>query len=186
MNPPGGAWGTGFRTDTVVTLFKDGVTTATVSPVTLETWGLSFTVPTTFTEQVGLLTIQAKNPQAEVGDAVGINVIETPVLSSLSPSSIEYVENMWGEVPAQSTTIAVSASKLPNDFSLCQADGSIAVSSTAAARAETSGTSRTESGFSFSFEETFFTGSFDIRLRCGSVVSNTLKLNVTRQKFSQN
>ena len=169
--------GTGFRTDTVVTLFKDGVTTATASRVKLTSYSLEFTVPAAFTNSIGVLTIQAKNPQATVGDAAAISVIATPVLGGLSPSSVDVTQQDPGAPYVfDAFTVRVTASDLPDDISLCIARVSKATGGGLATGFD-SVISVSPSGFSFPIGSIPFDGKWDVHLRCGGVTSNGLSIN---------
>ncbi len=166
--------GTGFRPDTVVKLFKDGVTTATVTPVKLTKWGLEFTVPAAFTATLGLITIEAKNPQATVGDAAAVHVVKTPVVTSLSPSSVDIPKRTDGNYQSVSFSVDVTASDLPDDLSLCWVTITQIAGPTAAVLvAETSAPSKTDQGFAFTVTRwSVVTGTSDLTLHCSGVNSN--------------
>lgn len=176
-------FGSGFRTDTVVTLFKDGVATATATNVALTHYGLRFSIPAAFTATVGVLTIQAKNPAAAMGDATPLYVIATPVLGSLSPSAISVIENSDVNspshyVPAGSGVISVTANDLPaNVIDLCSVAFEVCFSR-ACAPGHASAPALSGTGFNFSVLGSQLTGPHDVVLRCGSVSSNKLSLNL--------
>ncbi len=174
--------GTGFRTDTVVTLFKDGVTTATVPEVTLTTDGLTFILPTAFTNATGLISIQAKNPQAAVGDATAIYAIATPVLTGSSPTSVAVTQANPGDpYELDPFTVTVTATDLPDNFALCREQVSRNIGGGLSAPASTGGLSKTAGGFSFVVSEIQLAGTHNVTLWCGGVSSNDVSLtfNVT-------
>lgn len=173
--------GTGFRGDTIVKLFKDGVTTTAVAKVTLTKWGLEFQIPAEFTATLGLITIEAKNPAATVGDAAAVHVIETPVLQSLSPSTVDIAERDDNDYRNVNISISVTATDLPDDLSLCRVDISQSWGDVAARVAEMTAPSKTASGFEVvATDWDDITGQSDLRLFCSGVSSNELPITFNK------
>jgi hypothetical protein len=176
-------YGTGFRTDTVITLFKDGVTTAPATNVVLTHWGAAFEIPAAFTQTVGLLTIQAKNPAAAVGDAIAIYVIETPVLTSLTPTSMNTVDNpssSMGDhyIPAGSGVVTVTATNLPSNLSeVCRVTFGVCFD-IACIGGRVTDPVLTGAGFTFNVIGSQVTGEHEVQLYCGGVSSNKLMLTL--------
>lgn len=175
-------YGAGFRTDTVVKVFKDGVETATISKVTLTRYGLSFTLPSAFTEAVGLITIQAKNPQADKEAITTVYAIEQPILESLSPSSHPVEVSMSGEWNFSPLEVTVEATSLPADPSICWVNAAIPFGEDSEAPAQTSDISWEEWGFSFTITDVQVIGAHKVRLICGDVISNALTIDLERVK----
>ena len=169
--------GTGFRTDTVVTLFKDGVTTATVSPVKLTSYGLLFSVPAAFTDTLGLLTIEAKNPQAASGAATPLYVINKPALQSLSPSTVNIDERDDANYDNINVALSVTATDIPNDLSSCQVTITQSFGQGAALVADTTAPGKTDNGFVVTVTDwNVITGTSELVLHCGGVNSNKLPI----------
>jgi hypothetical protein len=168
--------GTGFRADTVVTLFKDGVTTANVPPV-LTKWGLQVKVPLAFTAALGLLTIQAKNPKATVGDAAAVHVINVPVLQSLSPSAVNIIKREDNNYDDVNVVVSVVAEDLPDDMSNCQVLITQFFGQAGALVADTTAPIKNETGFT-TVVTTWHqvTGTSDLELRCRGVNGNKLPI----------
>jgi hypothetical protein len=169
--------GTGFRGDTIVKLYKDGVPTTTVSPVTLTKWGLALEVPSAFTATLGLITIEAKNPQASVGDAAAVYVVKTPVLKSLSPSTVNIDERDDNNYTGVNVPVSVNAVDLPDDLSFCEVDIFQVWGRLAALVASTTAPTKTEMGIAFTVTDWYhITGESELRLLCRGVISNTLPI----------
>lgn len=169
--------GAGFRGDTAVKLFKDSVTTATVGSVKLTPWGLEFQIPAAFTATLGLITIEAKNPAATASAAAAVHVIETPVLQSLSPSSIDITERDDNNYTGVNIPIHVTATDLPDDLSLCEAQISQCWVQTCALVATTTTPSKTASGFDVvAADWHHITGTSKLELSCSGVTSNALSI----------
>jgi len=173
--------GTGFRGDTVVTLFKDEVTTTTLSKVTLTKWGLELAIPAEFTAKLGLITIEAKNPAAAVGDSAAVYVVETPVLQSLSPSTIDIPERDDNDYEGVNIPIQVVASDLPDDFSYCEVWISKSFGDMAVLVADTTAPSKTDGGFIVTATNWHdVTGTSELELNCGGVNSNSLPITFNK------
>ena len=156
------------------------MTTATASPVTLTSYGLRFPLPAEFTQTLGLVTIQAKNPQASDGAAASIYVIDVPVLSSLSPDKLSVTEQERGIYELEPVTVNVIASDLPGDFSLCRASVSMPIGEGGLFdEIEKSGLTQTDGGFSFVVGPyVYYLGTAYVNLHCSGVVSNSLSLDI--------